>query len=79
MLSGYYLITNVFENKEYALRWKNRLNDEGYNARTFINSTNQRTYVYIESSNNPEKMVRRKEIIRQIPHLKNTWVCRLNQ
>ncbi len=78
MIAGYYLVTNVFESKTNAAQWKSRLNEEGYNARTFINEENETTYVYIESSKTPEEMQGRKEVVRQIPHLAKTWVCRVN-
>ncbi len=77
-VSGYYLVTNVFQSKRNATRWKERLNKEGYNARTFINNATQATYVYIESSETPEQIQSRKEVVRQIPHLSKTWICRVN-
>lgn len=78
VISGYYLVTNVFQNKRNATRWKERLNKEGYNARTFINNDTQATYVYIDSSETPEQIQSRKEVVRQIPHLSKTWICRVN-
>ncbi len=78
MIAGYYLVTNVFADRNNALNWKNKLNSEGYNARTFINEDNETIYVYIESSKKPEEMQARKQIVRQISHLNKTWVCRVN-
>ena len=78
MNAGYYLVTNVFKNRTNAANWKNRLEKEGYNSRTFINKKNKMTYVYIESSKSPKEMQLRKMIVRQIPHLSKTWVCRVN-
>ncbi len=50
--SGYYLIANVYKNKEYLNAFMKSLQKKGLNARQFYNSENGLYYVYLADFNN---------------------------
>ena len=75
---GYYLVTKVFDNETYSIMWQRRLNQEGYSARTLVNSETKKFYIYIESSKIIEMMLERKETVKRIKGMAESKVYRVN-
>jgi hypothetical protein len=78
MIQGFYIVTNVFKNRDNAIRWKEQMNAKGHNARTFTNSDTQLMYVYVESDTNLTKLLERKNILDKLDYLEGIWIARLN-
>lgn len=47
--TGYYLVTNVFEDSKNAIRWREFLISKGFTPHTFVNPENDWEYIYIQS------------------------------
>ena len=54
--TGYYLITNVFSEQRLANNWKQHLEKDGFNPKSFVNSKNSWEYVYINYSEKVEDL-----------------------
>ena len=54
--TGYYLITNVFSEQKLANNWKQHLEKDGFNPKSFVNSKNSWEYVYINYSEKVEDL-----------------------
>ena len=78
LVQGYYIVTNVFKNRNNAIRWKERMDAKGHNARTFINSDTQLMYIYVESDENLTIMLDRKKVLEKLDYLDGIWIARLN-
>lgn len=47
--TGYYLVTNVFDDSKNAIRWREFLISKGFTPHTFVNPENDWEYIYIQS------------------------------
>ncbi len=77
-LAGYYLITNVFSEKDLALKWVNFLDRKGHVVQQFQNPKNGWYYVYTSNSLNPESIVASLREANTKPYFKDPWIFKVN-
>lgn len=76
--SGYYVITNVFNEEKSAQKWEAYLIKKGLNPQTFINPNNNWIYVYILQTESAKEAFSLQQDLMQEKHFKDTWVLKIN-
>jgi hypothetical protein len=76
--SGYYVITNVFEDAMSAGKWEATLITKGYNPKTFIDPKDNRRNVYILQTESAKEAFTKQQDIIQDPQYRATWVLKVN-
>ena len=78
MVSGYYVITNVFSNPEYAKKWEYFLKNKSYTSKTFLNPENQWYYISIYNSLDENEAKLNLEQLRKKNYFKGLWLQKIN-
>lgn len=76
--SGYYVITNVFNEEKSAQKWEAYLVKKGLNPQTFINPNNNWIYVYILQTESAKEAFSLQQDLKQEKPFKDTWVLKIN-
>jgi hypothetical protein len=78
MISGYFLVTNVFSQEKLAEKWMTYLLKEGYNPEQFINPKNGWFYVYILRTDSLIELKEKAPEFRIKKYFKDSWITRIN-
>lgn len=76
--SGYYVITNVFEDAMNAGKWEATLITRGHNPKTFINPKDNKRNVYILQTESAKEAFTKQQDIIQDPQYREAWVLKVN-
>ncbi|MBD0831166.1 hypothetical protein [Aestuariibaculum sediminum] len=75
---GYYLVTNVFSEKENAEKWMTFLKKRGFHPEHFINPNNNWFYVYVIHDTNIRSMLFEKGTLEQRTYFNALWIVKIN-
>ena len=75
---GYYIITNVFSNTNYAKNWENFLINKYHQPKTFINPKNQWQYISVYNSQSESKVRLKLEELQYKEYFKDLWIQKIN-
>jgi len=76
---GYYVVTNIFANSNYAKKWEQFLTRNGHTPRAFTDPNNQLYYVYIYFDKDIDDVFRAYKRLRKINYLKDSWVLKAGE
>ncbi len=76
---GYYIITNIFANSNYAKKWELFLTRMGHTTQGFTDPNNQLYYVYVFYDKDIDVSFREYERLRKINYLSDVWVLKAGE
>lgn len=76
--SGYYIISNVFSNPDFAEKWKDFLKNKNHTPITFVNPENQWQYVSIFNNLDKNKAILELEQLNKYEYFKDLWIQKIN-
>lgn len=74
---GYYLIANVFENKDNFSKFSRILSDRGIEAKSFLRTSNGYTYVYLERYTTEAEAIKARDSQFNGKYTDDTWILRV--
>jgi len=77
-VTGFYVVTNAFNNPENAYNWKLLLLDLGYQPLSFIHPVNKIEHPYIASGKNEEELFDALQEALTYPELGGAWIKEMN-
>jgi hypothetical protein len=78
MLSGFYIISNVFSSETNAIKWQQTLSSKGLFSNTFLRPDNNLYYVSLGNNKNPIMMYELLKTIREDEDLAKSWILKIN-
>ena len=75
---GYYIISNVFSNLNYAKKWESFLKNKSHKLKTFINSKNKWHYISIYNSLDESKAKLKLIQFKKNTYFKGLWLQKIN-
>jgi len=76
---GYYVITNIFANSNYARKWEQLLTRKGHTPRGFTDPNNELYYVYVYFDNDIDASFNEYQRLRKISYFKDVWVLKAGE
>lgn len=75
---GYYLVTNVFANKNNATKWITYLKGKGYTPKSYINPKNNWTYIYLDNNTDPSVIFKKRKALSKLEDFEAIWILKIN-
>ena len=78
LVSGYYLITNVFAELDNAKSWSKYLAEKGYTPKTYINPANNWNYIYIAKNKSIIPIYDEWLKTKDLEYFNKIWILKIN-
>ena len=78
LVSGYYLITNVFAELDNAKSWSKYLAEKGYTPKTYINPANNWYYIYIANNKSILPIYDKWQKTKDLEYFNKIWILKIN-
>jgi hypothetical protein len=75
---GFFLIANVYSKVKYANAFQNKLTQENYEPKYFINPENGYRYIYIGFHKSYEEALNQYQLEKEKKHLSDVWITSVN-
>jgi len=76
---GYYVVSNIFANSNYARKWEQFLTQKGHAPRSFTDPNNQLYYVYIYFDKDIDDVFSEYKRLRKINYLNDVWILKAGE